>query len=168
MSTLMEKCMSHPKIMASVKTFAAKLSQYLPATMSFEDARQELITGLLERLDRFDSSRSSLSTYAFYVVTTLADHIISSKRYRSHELTAPLEDEILERLVDYHMEARVVDKMLCSQIEDKLKGIARSVFSILRVGISKTSCAAMLGVHRSYISHLLERKVRKVVNECSF
>jgi len=167
MSTLMEECVGHPKIMASVKTFAAKLSHYLPASMNFEDARQELLTGLLERLSRFDSSRSSLPTYAFYVLMSLSNNIIRSRCYRSYELTMPLEDEILEKLVDYHMESRVVDKMLCDQIEGELNGIARSVFSILRTGIPNASCAAMLGIHRSYISHLLERKIRKVVNECN-
>lgn len=168
MSAIMEECVNHPKIKALVKTFATKMTRCLSDTMSFEDARQELLTGLLWKINKFDPSRSNLPTFAYYVIRTTAANRVRILHQYIDEHNLSLKDEILGNLIDYNMESRIVDKMLCDQIENDLDGIAKSVFSILRSGISKAVCADMLRINRSYVSRLLEKKIKRVVNKYKF
>lgn len=167
MPTLAEKCLNHRSVATTLNKYAYKLSRYLPASMDFDDARQELVVGLIKRLSLFRPDRGRLDVFASYVIRTLTWNMIRTKRFWTHEQTALLLEETLIDLVESRLQNRVVDKLICDRIEKNLDGQAKQVFSYLRKGISQAGCAELMGVSRVYISNLFKRKVRRMVNTSS-
>lgn len=168
MSTVAETFLSRKSVLRTLNKYADALSRYLPASMDFEDARQELIVGLIEKLPQFKPERSSPETFSYYVVRTLASNIVNTKRVQAHERSKVLLEESLVDLVESRFDNRIIGDMIYDEIENKLSGKARQLFSHLRVGISRSGCAEIMGISRAYVTVLLKKRVKIVVNECGY
>ena len=168
MSTIAETFLTRKNVLKTLNRYANVLSRYLPTSMDFEDARQELMAGLIERLPQYKPEKSSPETFSYYVVRTLASNIVNTKRVRAHEQSKVLLEESLVDLVESRFDSRVINKVVCDEIEKKLSGKARQLFSHLRVGISRSGCAEIMGISRAYVTILLKKRMKRVVNECGY
>jgi len=160
-----EQCLSEPYVDTSIRVLALKLSKKLPASMDFEDARQELIAGLLGKLSEFDSTRSSIKTFAYVVLRSITHGMLSTKKLYIYEQTTDISSAMVEDTTR-PTELRVIDSITCDLIESKLEGKAKDIFCLLRRGQSRISAARIIHVHRSYVTRLLQKKIWKVVNKC--
>ena len=163
MSTLAEECLNQRTVITNLNKYANTLSHHLPTSMDFNDARQELVTGLIERLPRYKPSKGRMDVFAVYVIRTLTWNMIKTRRFYTHEQKVPLLEEMLIDLTESRLEGRVIDKLLCNEIEKLLDGKAKQIFSYLRVGMSQTDCAELMGISRQLVYEIFRKKVRKTV-----
>lgn len=168
MSTLAETFLNRKKVSATLNKFANILSRSLPASMDFEDARQELIVGLVERLPRYKPEMSNPETFAYYVVRTLASNMVNTKRLQRHEKTGSLLGGSFIDQIESRFDSRVVNNLTCDEIQKRLSGKAKQAFSYLRIGFSRSDCAEVMEVSRAYITALVKKRMKRVVNEYEY
>ena len=149
--------LENPIVNRNIHFWARRLSG--PQGRDQEDICQDIRVELFDKSKGYDPETGSAATYASCVMVSYAHKYMrdNARLKRVARLT-----EVFMVTVEYpdprhiQCESRAILRMALDDAENSLRGNAREVFKMLRIGFNRTECADKLCLSRSRITAIVQ------------
>lgn len=137
-----------------------------------EDLIQDLVTHVVSKLDLYDESRGSKSTFIVTCIEKKLSHLyrykMSKKRYMK-DYDVSLEDCIFDGItIGDTIESRddVLMEVIKDDIIEKIKPLIKEPLMLYINGFSQVEIATKLNCNPSNVSHLIKTNIQQIKRYC--
>ena len=137
-----------PLVYSVVGTFKHSIND-----LDFDDMVQEVLTHLSNKLDKYDSSKSKLSTYIY---TVSRNKLINMKNSKKNYKEVPIdfdEEKLSDIIFNNQEEMKELKEWLRKEV-GKLSGNALGVMTLIMEGYTQSEVSRIVGLSRQRVSQI--------------